>query len=88
MTYFYYLFRNTAMLLLTVLEILLLVRALISWFPQIQGSKLHQIVHMVTEPILLPFRNLLRRIPGIQGFPLDLSFLLAYMVLIMVQSVI
>ena len=38
-------------------------------------------VYQITEPIIEPFRQLLWKIPGLQGFPLDLSFLAAYITL-------
>ena len=65
MTYIYYIFRSVAVSLISVLQLMMLVRAVMSWFPQTQGGRLHQ---------------------ALRGFPLDLSFLLAYMVLIMLET--
>lgn len=88
MGYVYYMFRNIALTLISVLEILMLVRAVMSWFPQVQGNRLHQMVTAFTEPVILPFRSLVNRIPALRGFPLDISFMLAYLVLIMIETVI
>ena len=86
MTYLYYIFRSVAVSLTSVLELMMLVRAVMSWFPQTQGGRLHQALVFFTEPIIMPFRALLSRIPALRGFPLDISFLLAYMVLIMLEN--
>lgn len=86
MTYISYMFRQVAWSLISVLELMMLVRAVMSWFPQTQGGRLHQALVFFTEPIIMPFRALLSRIPALRGFPLDISFLLAYMVLIMLES--
>lgn len=81
----YVLFRALALSLITLIEFLMLARAIMSWFPQVQGGKLYQIIYMVTEPVIAPFRALLNKIPALRGFPLDLSFFLTYIVLIMLE---
>lgn len=79
--------RNTASLIIVLLEYLLLFRAIMSWFPQMQGGKLFLAVYNMTEPIILPFRRLLQSIPALARFPLDLSFILAYTVLIFLEII-
>ena len=56
-------------------------RALFSWFPQWQDSKIAEFLYLVTEPIILPFRSLLDRFQGMRMIPIDFSFLLAFLVL-------
>ena len=82
----YYIFRNIAILLITALQYIMFFTAIASWIPQLRGSRLTQTLYMLTEPIVSPFRQLLRRIPAMQTFPLDMSFLLAYLVLSMLRS--
>ncbi|MGM9639460.1 MAG: YggT family protein [Butyricicoccaceae bacterium] len=77
----YSIVRQVAFSVLNMLQIAMLVRALMSWIPSLRGSTLDNILYQITEPIILPFRQLLSRIPGLQGFPLDLSFLAAYIAL-------
>jgi YggT family protein len=60
------------------LELMFFVRAIMSWFPQSRDSKISEFLYVVTEPIILPFRNLLNRFDALRGFPLDISFLLAF----------
>ena len=73
--------RSLALLLIEVLQTLMLVMALMSWVPQLRRTKLFYMISMVVEPVIDPFRRLLFRIPGMDRFPLDLSFLAAWMVL-------
>ncbi len=67
--------------ILGLLRILLVVRAIMSWFPEVMQSQIGQFVRMITEPILIPCRALLNKIPALQGLPLDLSVLLAFILL-------
>ena len=73
--------RSLALLLIEVLQTLMLVMALMSWIPQLRQTRLYAMISMVVEPVIDPFRRLLFRIPGMDRFPLDLSFLAAWMVL-------
>ena len=81
-----YLVRSLALLLIEVLQTLMLVMSLMSWIPQLRQTKLYYMISMVVEPVIDPFRRLLYKIPGMDRFPLDLSFLVAWMVLSMLAS--
>ena len=65
---------------------LILIMALMSWIPQLRQSRLYYAISMIVEPVIDPFRRLLYKIPGMDRFPLDLSFLAAYMVLSMLAG--
>lgn len=67
--------------LIRCMEFLLVARAIMSWFSQAGGSKIYEFLYLVTEPIILPFRRLTDRIPALRGFPLDIAFLLAFITL-------
>ena len=82
----YSLFRSIALTLITVLQYAMFFSAIASWIPQLQGSKLTQVLFSITEPIIAPFRRLLYRIPAMQSFPLDISFLLAYFTLSILRN--
>lgn len=77
----YLLIRNIAITVVRMLEFLLFARAILSWFPQAQGSKLTEFLYMVTEPMILPFRNLLNRFNAVRMMPIDISFLCTFLVL-------
>ena len=78
--------RSLAGTLISLLQTLMLVMALMSWIPQLRQSKLYYAISMIVEPVIDPFRRLLYKIPGMDRFPLDLSFLAAYMVLSMLAG--
>ena len=81
-----YLVRSLALLLIEVLQTLMLVMALMSWIPQLRQTKVYAFISMLVEPVIDPFRRLLYKIPGMDRFPLDLSFLTAWMVLSLLAS--
>lgn len=72
--------------LLSLLQWLLVFRALASWFPQVQGSRIGQLLYVITEPMVAPCRNFLSRFPSLRTMPLDFSTLLAFFILTMAQS--
>ena len=78
--------RSLALLLIEVLQTLMLVMALMSWIPGLRQTRLYQMLAMVVEPIIDPFRRLLYRIPGMDQFPLDLSFMAAWLTLSMLAG--
>jgi YggT family protein len=62
--------------------IVLIARALLSWFPAAPGSvlaKVVQVLDAVTEPVLRPIRRLLPPI-GVGGMGVDLSILIVVIV--------
>ncbi|MGQ9909813.1 MAG: YggT family protein [Candidatus Flexifilum sp.] len=62
-------------LVLTVFQLILLARVLLSWFPNIDRSNpLIQFVYDVTEPVLRPIRDLLPR-----GMMIDFSPLIVFL---------
>jgi YggT family protein len=64
--------------------LLMLLRAVLSWFPIEPGSTMSRVRHwltVVTEPVIAPFRKI---IPPVGMF--DLSFLIAFLVVYVVTS--
>lgn len=84
----YSLVLQTARLLISFLQTLMLVTALLSWIPQMRYNRLYQTLVMLIDPIVQPFRTLLSMIPFLDGFPLDFSFLAAYLTLSILGSMI
>ena len=68
----YTIVRRLCLSVLNILQLAMLVRAVMSWIPQLRGSQLQELLYQVTEPIVMPFRKLLSRIPGLNNFPLDI----------------
>ncbi|MBE6993737.1 MAG: YggT family protein [Ruminococcaceae bacterium] len=84
----YTIVRRLCLSVLNILQLAMLVRAVMSWIPQLRGSQLQELLYQVTEPIVMPFRKLLSRIPGLNNFPLDISFLLAWIAIDVLMSII
>ena len=64
--------------------VVLIVRAILSWFPQTVDSPLNPVrraTFALTEPVLAPFRRLIPPIGGI-----DLSFLVAILALQIIMN--
>ncbi len=69
-------------LLLRMMEALLVLRAILSWFPMRGESPVRQFLYMMTEPLVSPVRTLLYRLfPGLERFPFDISFLIVFVVI-------
>jgi YggT family protein len=69
--------------LFNLLELLLVIRILLSWFPNIDWYKQpFKLLNAITEPILAPFRKI---IPNLGG--MDISPIFAFIVLEMLQTV-
>ena len=71
--------------LLRLLEWLVIFRVLASWFPQVQASKIGQLLYTLTEPILAPCRNLLFRFHSLRTLPVDFSPIVVFLIIGFVQ---
>ena len=80
-----YLVRNTALALISVLQIAMFARAILSWFDRTGESGISVFLYTVTEPIILPVRRLFERMHWFEGLPIDLSFTVTWLLLIVVQ---
>lgn len=76
-----YLVVNITYLAIGALQLLMLIRAIMSWLPFDDSSPLSRFVYCATEPVIIPVRNLLDRIGFLSDLPIDLSFLVTYMLL-------
>jgi len=77
-------------LFFTVLYFMILARVIFSWFPNARRGFLVEALYIITEPILAPIRNFLRRFQseGSMLSVMDLSPLIAFLLLRIVNSVI
>ncbi len=69
----------------SIMIFLLLVRAILGFFAD-ESSKFLIFSCIVTEPIIYPVRVLLSRIPALDDLPIDISFMVTYLILILVQA--
>ena len=72
---------NTVVALLSAVELCMLIRAVLSWFPIQEDNPILRLVVMVTEPLIAPIRALFDRMGWFRGFPLDVSFFVAFLLL-------
>jgi YggT family protein len=75
--------------LITIYIVILILRAVMSWFPTSPGSALepvNRVLNAVTEPVVAPVR---RVIPPLQagGIAIDMSFILVIVVLEVLSNV-
>lgn len=80
-----YLFASTVALFLRVVYIAMFLQAILSWFVM-DDSPIMAILSVVTMPVIFPVRALLSRIPALQRIPIDLSFLVAFVLLVIVMG--
>ncbi|PKM95938.1 MAG: YggT family protein [Firmicutes bacterium HGW-Firmicutes-1] len=67
---------------LYILEVLILVRVVVSWLPIARDNPFIEFLYTVTEPILAPIRIMINKsIFGGKGQVFDLSPLIAYFIL-------
>ena len=76
-----YVLISTISLLIDVISVLMLIRAIFSWFPTENPSKLQQILFHLTEPVIFPVRKILWGLGWFQGLPIDISFFVTYLLL-------
>lgn len=66
---------------INVCELLLIARALMSWFPLDYSNPIVAFLHTVTEPVLKPVRNMLHKIPALANLPIDFSIIVVFLIL-------
>ena len=80
-------FHNTIMALFAVMEILLLLRALLSWFFGAE-NRFIDFVFAVTEPMIMPFRLLCDRFGWFQDIPIDVPFLMTVISISILETIV
>ena len=74
--------------LLDVLHLAMLVRALLSWIDPMQEWRISSFLFMVTEPVILPIRRLFERKRWFEGMPIDMPFMITFLLLFVLGSII
>ncbi|MBQ7347199.1 MAG: YggT family protein [Clostridia bacterium] len=83
-TLFYFL-QQFVYVLINVIQLAMFVRAILSWFDPMQEWKISAFLFMVTEPVILPIRRLCEKMHWFEGVPIDIPFLLSWLVLMVIQ---
>lgn len=80
-----YILTRSVHLFITAMMFFLLARVLLSFFFD-EESPLNIFCCVVTEPVVYPVRVLLSRIPALEDFPIDVSFMATSLILMLVQA--
>ena len=67
--------------LLSLLQTVLIVRAICSWIPPVRNSKFYRFLQTITEPLLAPIRAVLHKISWLRNFPIDFSTLVLFIII-------
>ena len=70
---------------LAILQLLMMFRAIISWLPIDEDSNLANFLYAMTEPVIYPVRLLLDRFEATSDLPIDISFIVAFILLSVIQ---
>jgi len=84
-----YVFVNFVNGMLFIVQMLMFARAVLSWIVMDDDGPvlgpIMNFLYAVTEPLIYPVRMLLERIPALRNMPIDLSFMVTFMLLSAVQ---
>ena len=80
------LIKNIVIVFLTLIEFAMLTRAILSWFP-IDSNKFIDFIYSITEPFIYPIRVLFIKMNWFQGLPIDISFLVSYILISVVLMI-
>ena len=68
------------------IEFAMLARAILSWIPLDDDNPIDDFITAITEPFIYPVRVLLERFDAFQNSPIDVSFFITYIILIIISS--
>ncbi len=70
-----------------ILEYLVLIRVLMSWFPNARNTSIGNLIYTLTEPILGPVKRMMDKSPLGGGMMLDFSPVIALFILQIIQII-
>jgi YggT family protein len=82
-----YVFTTGLSFFIDVLLFLMLLRAILSWFPMEIDHPLISFLYAVTEAVITPVRAIVERSEAAASLPIDLSFGITSLLLIMVKMI-
>lgn len=71
--------------ILEFVKILMLVRAVLSWVPTVRSNRFFDFTYMVTDYVVRPVRLFMVRMGLDTALPIDLSFLIAFILIGVVE---
>lgn len=79
--------RKAVDILLTVIEVLVFLRVIVSWFPAARDNPLIKFLYLITEPVLGPIRTLIQKSSFGANFMFDLSPIVVWLVIRVIRIV-
>ena len=61
-------------------------RAIMSWVMPEEDNNLVRFITIVTDPIIIPVRMILERFEFVRNLPIDISFMVAFILLVVIQN--
>ena len=80
-----YIIKNTVLVLIWATQILMLIRAVLSWIPADIDNAFIRFVYGYTEIVITPVRALFDKLHLFEGFPLDMAFLVTFIFIAVIQ---
>ena len=80
MNYALHIVATVVVSLLSVIQLAMMVRAILSWFPM-DENRFTNFLYGITEPVIYPVRALFVRMNWFQQSPLDMSFMITFLLL-------
>ncbi len=87
MTTVFYVFAMAVHIFIYFEYMAMFLRAIFSWFPNAEDSKIYHLSILVTEPIISPVRKVMERFNIGQGMPVDLSFFVTMLLLLVLRLI-
>ena len=82
-----YILSGVASLLISAVLMLMLLRAILSWFPLDEESGFAQFLFVTTEPFILPVRAILEQFEFFRSMPIDMSFFITALLLSFLRAI-
>ena len=73
------------LIVLSLFETCLIVRAILSWIPSARTSRVAQFLNTITEPVVHPVRKLLFKMDWARRLPIDLSILIVFIIITILE---
>jgi uncharacterized protein YggT (Ycf19 family) len=82
----FYFLSMIAFWLISLIQTMMMVRAIMSWFFLPEESGVLRVLTVLTEPFIVPVRALLQRIDALSSLPIDISFMVTFFLLSLLQT--
>ena len=86
MELFYDILSHTLSAILTIAEVALFLRAILSWFDPMGEGVIASFLYLITEPLIYPIRRLFEAKGWFEGTPIDVPFIAAVIVIAVLRG--